>query len=120
MELSMRWALRGFREYHRTEPPGTLFGIVQGGVYPHLRAESLAALEEIGFAGLAVGGLAVGESEAERDLVLDGLLPMMPAGKPRYLMGVGRPEDIVEAGGPGNAKFRCVGATRRAPPPQFF
>ncbi len=64
MELSMRWALRGFREYYRTEPPGTLFGIVQGGVHPNLRAASLAALEDIGFAGLAVGGLAVGESEA--------------------------------------------------------
>src|SRR5580700_417747 len=71
MELSMRWALRGFREYYRTEPPGTLFGIVQGGVHPQLRLASLAALEEVGFAGLAVGGLAVGESEAERDLVLE-------------------------------------------------
>src|SRR6202163_143672 len=97
MELSMRWALRGFREYYRTEPPGTLFGIVQGGIYPQLRLASLAALEEVGFAGLAVGGLAVGESAAERDRVLDGLLPHMPRGKPRYLMGVGRPEDIVEA-----------------------
>ena len=114
MELSMRWALRGYREYHRTEPPGTLFGIVQGGVYPHLRAESLAALEEIGFAGLAVGGLAVGESEAERDLVLDGLLPMMPSGKPRYLMGVGRPEDIVEAVRRGIDMFDCVMPTRHA------
>src|SRR5271156_2701731 len=95
MELSMRWALRGFREYYRTEPPGTLFGIVQGGIYPNLRLASLAQLEEVGFAGLAVGGLAVGESEAQRDLVLDGLLPHMPPGKPRYLMGVGRPEDII-------------------------
>jgi queuine tRNA-ribosyltransferase len=74
MELSMRWALRGFREYYRTEPPGTLFGIVQGGIYPDLRAASLAVLEEIGFAGLAVGGLAVGESEEQRDQVLDGLM----------------------------------------------
>ena len=114
MELSMRWALRGYREYHRTEPPGTLFGIVQGGVYPHLRAESLAALEEIGFAGLAVGGLAVGESEEQRDLVLDGLLPMMPSGKPRYLMGVGRPEDILEAVRRGIDMFDCVMPTRHA------
>src|SRR5258705_13000113 len=97
MELSMRWALRGFHEYYRTEPPGTLFGIVQGGIYPHLRLASLAALEEVGFAGLAVGGLAVGESQAERDRVLDELLPRMPLRKPRYLMGVGRPEDIIEA-----------------------
>src|SRR3984957_19255627 len=74
MEMSMRWARRGFQEYYRTEPPGTLFGIVQGGVHSHLRLASLAALEEIGFSGLAVGGLAVGETEVERDGVLDGLL----------------------------------------------
>ena len=67
MELSMRWALRGFREYYAGDPPGTLFGIVQGGVHVGLRIASLAALEEIGFAGLAVGGLAVGETEAERE-----------------------------------------------------
>jgi queuine tRNA-ribosyltransferase len=114
MELSMRWALRGFREYYRTEPPGTLFGIVQGGIYPNLRAASLAALEEIGFAGLALGGLAVGETEAQREGVLDGLLPLMPAGKPRYLMGVGRPEDIVEAVRRGIDMFDCVMPTRHA------
>jgi queuine tRNA-ribosyltransferase len=112
MELSMRWALRGFREYYRSEPPGTLFGIVQGGVHRDLRLASLAALEEIGFAGLAVGGLAVGESVAERDLVLDGLLPHMPRGKPRYLMGVGRPEDIIEAVRRGIDMFDCVMPTR--------
>src|ERR1700733_9412157 len=71
MELSMRWAQRGFREYYRSEPPGTLFGIVQGGVHGDLRLASLAALEDIGFAGLAVGGLAVGESPPERDSVLE-------------------------------------------------
>jgi queuine tRNA-ribosyltransferase len=114
MELSMRWALRGFREYYRSEPPGTLFGIVQGGVHPDLRLASLAALEEIGFAGLAVGGLAVGESVAERDLVLDGLLPHMPRRKPRYLMGVGRPEDIIEAVRRGIDMFDCVMPTRHA------
>jgi queuine tRNA-ribosyltransferase len=114
MELSMRWAVRGFHEYYRTEPHGTLFGIVQGGVYPHLRLASLAALEEVGFAGLAVGGLAVGESEAERDRVLDELLPRMPLGKPRYLMGVGRPEDIVEAVRRGIDIFDCVMPTRHA------
>jgi queuine tRNA-ribosyltransferase len=114
MELSMRWARRGFQAYYRTEPPGTLFGIVQGGVHPHLRLASLAALEEIGFAGLAVGGLAVGESEAERDRVLDGLLPSMPLGKPRYLMGVGRPEDIIEAVRRGIDMFDCVMPTRHA------
>jgi queuine tRNA-ribosyltransferase len=114
MELSMRWALRGFREYYRMEPPGTLFGIVQGGVHPHLRLESLAALEDVGFAGLAVGGLAVGESEAERELVLDRLMPHMPHAKPRYLMGVGRPEDIIEAVRRGIDMFDCVMPTRHA------
>jgi queuine tRNA-ribosyltransferase len=114
MELSMRWALRGFREYYRTEPPGTLFGIVQGGIHPHLRLASLAALEEVGFAGLAVGGLAVGESEAERDLVLEALLPQMPLRKPRYLMGVGRPQDIIEAVRRGIDMFDCVMPTRHA------
>jgi queuine tRNA-ribosyltransferase len=114
MELSMRWALRGFQEYYRTEPPGTLFGIVQGGIYPQLRLASLAALEEVGFAGLAVGGLAVGESVAERHLVLDELLPHMPLGKPRYLMGVGRPEDIIEAVQRGIDIFDCVMPTRHA------
>jgi queuine tRNA-ribosyltransferase len=114
MELSMRWALRGFREYYRSDPPGTLFGIVQGGVYEHLRRESLEALEQIGFEGLAVGGLAVGETEAERDHVLEVLLPLMPSHKPRYLMGVGRPEDIVEAVRRGIDMFDCVMPTRHA------
>ena len=139
MELSMRWALRGFREYYGSEPGGqppggvprggvprggqppggypprgTLFGIVQGGIHPNLRAASLAALEDIGFEGLAVGGLAVGESDAERSLVLEGLVPLMPAHKPRYLMGVGRPEDIVEAVRRGIDMFDCVMPTRHA------
>ncbi|MDP8986633.1 MAG: tRNA guanosine(34) transglycosylase Tgt [Pseudomonadota bacterium] len=114
MELSMRWAARGFRKYYESEPPGTLFGIVQGGIYNNLRLASLAALEDIGFAGLAVGGLAVGESVAERERVLEGLLPHMPAHKPRYLMGVGRPEDIVEAVRRGVDMFDCVMPTRHA------
>jgi queuine tRNA-ribosyltransferase len=114
MELSMRWARRGFREYHDTQPPGTLFGIVQGGIHANLRIASLEALEDIGFEGLAVGGLAVGESETERSEVLDGLMPHMPAHKPRYLMGVGRPEDIVEAVRRGIDMFDCVMPTRHA------
>ncbi len=114
MELSMRWALRGFREYHRTEPPGSLFGIVQGGVYPALRLASLEALEEIGFPGLAIGGLAVGESESEREEVLATLCPRMPRDKPRYLMGVGRPRDIVAAVRLGVDLFDCVMPTRHA------
>ena len=117
MELSMRWARRGFDEYYRADrclAPGTLFGIVQGGVHGHLRLASLAALEQIGFAGLAVGGLAVGESRSERDVVLDALVPHMPALKPRYLMGVGRPEDLVEAVRRGIDMFDCVMPTRHA------
>ena len=114
MELSMRWAARGFDAYYRSEPPGTLFGIVQGGVHRDLRLASLAALEEVGFAGLAVGGLAVGESQGERETVLAELMPHMPAGKPRYLMGVGRPEDILEAVRCGIDMFDCVMPTRHA------
>jgi queuine tRNA-ribosyltransferase len=114
MELSMRWAARGFQAYYRDEPPGTLFGIVQGGVHRDLRLASLAALEDIGFAGLAVGGLAVGESQAERERVLDELVPHMPLQKPRYLMGVGRPEDILEAVRRGIDIFDCVMPTRHA------
>jgi queuine tRNA-ribosyltransferase len=106
--------LRGFREYYRDEPPGTLFGIVQGGIHANLRLGSLAALEQIGFAGLAVGGLAVGESQAEREAVLEHLVPHMPRDKPRYLMGVGRPEDIIEAVRRGIDMFDCVMPTRHA------
>jgi queuine tRNA-ribosyltransferase len=114
MERSMRWAERGYRAYHSGEPPGTLFGIVQGGVYESLRAASLEALEGIGFPGLAIGGLAVGESEAERIRVLEALIPRMPRDKPRYLMGVGRPEDILEAVRRGVDMFDCVMPTRHA------
>ena len=106
--------MRGFREYYATEPPGTLFGIVQGGVHANLRRDSLGALEQIGFAGLAIGGLAVGETEAEREQVLEALLPLMPVHKPRYLMGVGRPEDILEAVRRGVDMFDCVMPTRHA------
>jgi queuine tRNA-ribosyltransferase len=114
MELSMRWALRGHRAYYAADPPGTLFGIVQGGVYAPLRTASLEALEAVDFQGLAVGGLAVGESEAERRAVLEGLVPSMPRHKPRYLMGVGRPEDILEAVLRGIDMFDCVMPTRHA------
>lgn len=114
MELSMRWAKRGCGEYYRDEPPGTLFGIVQGGVHPDLRIASLAALEDIGFAGLAVGGLAVGETQAERESVLERVTGLMPRHKPRYLMGVGRPEDILEAVVRGIDMFDCVMPTRHA------
>jgi queuine tRNA-ribosyltransferase len=114
MERSMRWAERGYRAYTGADPPGTLFGIVQGGVYDSLRSASLTALEDIGFAGLAIGGLAVGESEEERLRVLEALVPSMPMHKPRYLMGVGRPEDILEAVLRGVDMFDCVMPTRHA------
>ncbi|MBI5461166.1 MAG: tRNA-guanine transglycosylase, partial [Gammaproteobacteria bacterium] len=94
--------------------PSALFGIVQGGMYPDLRAESLAGLTGIGFDGYAIGGLSVGEGEAERLHILDNLMPRMPADRPRYLMGVGRPEDIVEAVRRGVDMFDCVMPTRNA------
>nr|VFK79314.1 MAG: queuine tRNA-ribosyltransferase [Candidatus Kentron sp. SD] len=115
MELSMRWAERSYRAH--TESPSALFGIVQGGIYPELRADSLERLVAIGpegFAGYAIGGLSVGEAPAERREVLRDLLPRMPWDKPRYLMGVGTPEDIVEAVSLGVDMFDCVLPTRNA------
>jgi len=118
MERSMRWAKRCvtyyYREGERDAAPGELFGIVQGGMYEDLRRESLSALLELDLPGLAVGGLAVGEPEPERLRVLEGLLPHMPIDRPRYLMGVGRPEDIVAAVLRGIDMFDCVMPTRHA------
>ena len=114
MELSLRWSLRSRRAFDAEPGPGALFGIIQGGMYPTLRFASLAGLEDIGFSGLAIGGLSVGEPAAERERVLAELLPAMPAGKPRYLMGVGRPEDLVEAVAAGIDLFDCVLPTRHA------
>lgn len=112
MQLSLRWAERS-RIAHG-DNPAALFGIVQGGVYPELRAESAAGLRALGFDGYALGGLAVGETEAERVAMLDFTLPLLPAERPRYLMGVGRPEDIVEAVRRGVDMFDCVLPTRNA------
>jgi queuine tRNA-ribosyltransferase len=112
MELSLRWARRG-RIAHEGNP-AALFGIIQGGIYPELRHQSLDGLVEIGFDGYALGGLAVGENEDERRVVLDEILPRMPITKPRYLMGVGRPEDLVEAVRRGVDMFDCVIPTRNA------
>lgn len=112
MELSLRWARRS-REAHG-DNPSALFGIVQGGMYEHLRSESLAGLMEIGFDGYAIGGLSVGEPEEERLKVLDHLATELPVERPRYLMGVGRPEDIVEAVRRGVDMFDCVLPTRNA------
>jgi queuine tRNA-ribosyltransferase len=112
MELSLRWARRS-RDAHG-DNPAALFGIVQGGMYPGLRAESLAGLRAIGFAGYALGGLSVGEAPGERARVLSAILPAMPPDAPRYLMGVGTPEDIVEAVCHGIDMFDCVLPTRNA------
>ena len=114
MERSMRWALRSHARYCEREPPGGLFGIVQGGMYPALRSASLDALLRRDWAGLAIGGLAVGEPEDSRLQVLEHILPQMPAPLPRYLMGVGRPEDIVAAVARGVDLFDCVIPTRHA------
>jgi queuine tRNA-ribosyltransferase len=112
MELSLRWAARS-RAAHG-DNPNALFGIVQGGVYTDLRERSLQGLLEIGFDGYAVGGLSVGEPPADRWRVLDFLADRLPGDRPRYLMGVGTPEDIVEAVRRGVDMFDCVMPTRNA------
>jgi len=112
MELSLRWAARS-RAAHAGND-AALFGIVQGGVYPALREKSAAGLIDIGFDGYAVGGLAVGEPQDERERTLDDTVPLLPEDAPRYLMGVGRPEDIVEAVRRGIDMFDCVMPTRNA------
>ena len=141
MERSMRWAARSYAHYYRpgaagpataaditigparsletvahsdAGPPGGLFGIVQGGMYPALRLASLEELLKLDFPGLAVGGLAVGESEEERLRVLEAVVPHMPSNRPRYLMGVGFPSDIVAAVQRGIDMFDCVIPTRHA------
>jgi queuine tRNA-ribosyltransferase len=114
MELSLRWAERSRRAFDELGNPNNLFGIVQGGVHESLRRRSAEGLVGIGFEGYAVGGLAVGEPEEERNRTLDFTVPMLPVDKPRYLMGVGRPEDIVEAVRRGIDMFDCVMPTRNA------
>ncbi|NBD96071.1 MAG: tRNA guanosine(34) transglycosylase Tgt [Gammaproteobacteria bacterium] len=112
MERSLRWAQRS-RHAHG-DNPSALFGIVQGGMYPALRARSAEGLLEIGFDGYAIGGLSVGESEPERDRILETTCPLLPADRPRYLMGVGRPEDLVAGVARGIDMFDCVMPTRNA------
>jgi queuine tRNA-ribosyltransferase len=112
MELSLRWAQRS-KEAHG-DNPNALFGIVQGGMYEDLRAESTAGLLDIGFDGYALGGLSVGEPKEEMLRILDHTPPLLPMDKPRYLMGVGKPEDIVEAVRRGIDMFDCVMPTRNA------
>lgn len=118
MELSLRWAKRS--KIAHGDNPAALFGIVQGGMYPTLRARSIQELTAIGFDGYAIGGLAVGEPAPERLQVLDSTLPQVPADAPRYLMGVGKPEDIVEAVRRGIDMFDCVLPTRNARNGQLF
>lgn len=112
MGLSLRWAAR-CREAHG-DNPSALFGIVQGGMYPGLRRASLDGLLDLGFDGYALGGLSVGEPAAEREAVLEAIGPHLPADRPRYLMGVGTPEDLVEAVARGVDMFDCVMPTRNA------
>ncbi|MEO6968335.1 MAG: tRNA guanosine(34) transglycosylase Tgt [Rhodanobacteraceae bacterium] len=114
MELSLRWAARSRRAFDDSGNRNALFGIVQGGVHADLRARSAQGLLEIGFDGYAIGGLAVGETAVERNNTLDVTVPLLPQGKPRYLMGVGRPQDIVEAVRRGIDMFDCVMPTRNA------
>ena len=111
MRLSMRWAARSREAFVAREGHG-LFGIVQGGVYDDLRAESVAALSGIGFEGYAIGGLAVGEGQPEMLRVLEATVPLLPGHAPRYLMGVGTPHDLVEAVRRGVDMFDCVIPTR--------
>jgi len=118
MELSMRWAQR-CRDAHG-QSPSALFGIVQGGMYEGLRQRSAELLKGIGFDGYAIGGLSVGEPEDERERVLSWTLPVLPAEKPRYLMGVGRPEDIIAAVRQGVDMFDCVMPTRNARNGYYF
>jgi queuine tRNA-ribosyltransferase len=112
MELSLRWAARSKRAH--ADNPAALFGIVQGGMYLELRDRSAAGLLDIGFDGYAIGGLSVGESKQEMFAVIDHVAPQLPADRPRYLMGVGTPVDLLDAVARGIDMFDCVMPTRNA------
>ncbi len=114
MELSLRWAKRCQTEFDRLENPNALFGIVQGGMFEHLREESLAALADMNLPGYAIGGVSVGEPKDEMLRVMTHIAPKLPAHKPRYLMGVGTPEDLVAGVATGVDMFDCVMPTRNA------
>lgn len=114
MRMSLRWAKRSRDEFLRLENPNALFGIVQGGMYENLRDESLAGLTDIGFEGYAIGGLSVGEPKEDMMRILAHVAPRLPQNAPRYLMGVGTPEDIVEGVSRGVDMFDCVMPTRNA------
>ena len=114
MRMSLRWAQRSRDEHNKLENGNALFGIVQGGMYEDLRDESLAGLDQIGFDGMAIGGLSVGEPKEDMERILAHTAPQLPANKPHYLMGVGTPEDIVHAIAHGIDMFDCVMPTRNA------
>ena len=114
MALSLRWASRCVSEFGRLENPNALFGIVQGGMFENLRQESLDALVELDLPGYAIGGVSVGEPKEEMQRIMAHTPHRLPAGKPRYLMGVGTPEDLVEGVGAGVDMFDCVMPTRNA------
>lgn len=118
MELSLRWAARSVDAHG--DNPAALFGIVQGGMYVDLREQSLAGLQTMGFDGYALGGLSVGEPKEDMIRILSHVAHQLPSDKPRYLMGVGRPEDIVEAVRLGIDMFDCVMPTRGARHGQLF
>lgn len=114
MRMSLRWAKRSIEEFHREANPNALFGIVQGGMFEDLRDESLAGLNELNFHGMAIGGLSVGEPKEDMQRILAHTAPRLPADKPRYLMGVGTPEDLVDGVASGIDMFDCVMPTRNA------
>ena len=114
MRLSLRWARRSRDAFDAQQNPNALFGIVQGGMFEDLRDESLAGLLDVGFHGYAIGGLSVGEPKEDMMRVLDHVAPRLPANAPRYLMGVGTPEDLVAAVSMGIDMFDCVMPTRNA------
>lgn len=114
MRLSLRWARRSKDEFERLQNPNALFAIVQGGMYEALRDESLAGLQEIGFHGYAVGGLSVGEPKEDMRRILNHIAQRLPVAQPRYLMGVGTPEDLVASVKAGMDMFDCVMPTRNA------
>jgi queuine tRNA-ribosyltransferase len=114
MEMSRRWALRSKAEFERLENPNALFGIVQGGMFEHLRQESLEALVEMDFPGYAIGGVSVGEPKEQMLQIMAHTPHRLPANKPRYLMCVGTPEDLVQGVADGVDMFDCVMPTRNA------
>ena len=114
MRMSMRWAKRSMTAFNAMNNPNALFGIVQGGMFENLRDESVSALTDIGFPGYAIGGLSVGEPKEDMMRILQHTAPRLPKDKPRYLMGVGTPEDLVAGVSAGIDMFDCVMPTRNA------